>query len=59
MLLVGVVFGCCFVGNVVLLGCCDVIIVICDVIIGMVGLVMIEGGGLGCFVVEEVGLMGV
>lgn len=54
---VGIVVGCCFVGNVVLLGCSDVIIVMCGSNIGMGGLVMVEGGGLGVFVFEVIGLV--
>lgn len=44
---ISIVFGYCFVGNVVLVGVFDIIIVIENMSIGMGGLVMVEGGGLG------------
>lgn len=53
--LVGVVAGRCFPGNAALLGCCDVIIATADATIGMGGPAMIEGGGLGVVVPEDVG----
>ena len=57
--LVGVNAGRCFAGNAALLGCCDVIIAKENSSIGMGGPAMIEGGGLGIFTPEEVGLMSV
>ncbi|MFF2503613.1 carboxyl transferase domain-containing protein [Streptomyces sp. NPDC058067] len=56
---VGVVAGRCFAGNAALLGCCDVIIATADASIGMAGPAMIEAGGLGQFLPEEVGPMSV
>jgi acetyl-CoA carboxylase carboxyltransferase component len=57
--LIGIVSGRCFAGNAALLGCCDVVIATEDANIGMGGPAMIEGGGLGVFVPEEVGPMAV
>ena len=57
--MVGITNGSCFAGNVVILGCCDVIIATEGSNIGMGGPAMIEGGGLGVFSPEEVGPMGV
>ncbi|GIH96977.1 carboxyl transferase domain-containing protein [Planobispora siamensis] len=53
--LVGVVNGRCFAGNAALLGCCDVIIATRGATIGMGGPAMIEGGGLGTYLPEEIG----
>jgi acetyl-CoA carboxylase carboxyltransferase component len=53
--LVGIVSGRCFAGNAALLGCCDVIIATPDANIGMGGPAMVEGGGLGIFLPEEIG----
>jgi acetyl-CoA carboxylase carboxyltransferase component len=53
--LIGIAAGRCFAGNAALLGCCDVIIATEDANIGMGGPAMIEGGGLGVFVPEEIG----
>jgi acetyl/propionyl-CoA carboxylase alpha subunit/acetyl-CoA carboxylase carboxyltransferase component len=53
--LVGIVNGRCFAGNAALLGCCDVIIATKASYIGMGGPAMIEGGGLGIFLPEEIG----
>ncbi len=53
--LVGIVSGRCFAGNAALLGCLDVIIATPDATIGMGGPAMIEGGGLGVYLPEEVG----
>ncbi|WP_372927703.1 carboxyl transferase domain-containing protein, partial [Marinobacter sp.] len=53
--LVGIASGRCFAGNAALLGCCDVIIATRNATIGMAGPAMIEGGGLGRFMPEEVG----
>ncbi|KPQ01714.1 carboxyl transferase domain-containing protein [Marinobacter sp. HL-58] len=53
--LVGIASGRCFAGNAALLGCCDVIIATANATIGMAGPAMIEGGGLGRFMPEEVG----
>ena len=44
-----------FVGNAVILGCCDVIIATHDSNIGLGGPAMIEGGGLGVFHPKDVG----
>jgi acetyl/propionyl-CoA carboxylase alpha subunit len=52
---VGVVSGRCFAGNAAFLGCCDVIIATENATIGMGGPAMIEGGGLGVFLPEQVG----
>ncbi len=57
--LVGVNSGRCFAGNAALLGCCDVIIATKNSSIGMGGPAMIEGGGLGVFLPDEVGPMSV
>ncbi|RZB15481.1 carbamoyl-phosphate synthase large subunit [Streptomyces sp. F001] len=56
---VGIASGRCFAGNAALLGCCDVIIATSDTTLGMGGPAMIEGGGLGQFLPEEVGPMSV
>jgi acetyl/propionyl-CoA carboxylase alpha subunit len=55
--LVGIVAGHCFAGNAVMLGCCDVIIATENATIGMAGPALIEAGGLGRFLPEEVGPM--
>jgi len=52
---VGIVSGRCFAGNAALLGCCDVIIATDNASIGMGGPAMIEGGGLGRVMADEVG----
>jgi acetyl-CoA carboxylase carboxyltransferase component len=57
--LVGIVSGRCFAGNAALLGCCDVIIATENSNIGMGGPAMVEGGGLGVFLPEEIGPIGV
>ncbi|MFE4673816.1 carboxyl transferase domain-containing protein [Streptomyces sp. NPDC056723] len=54
---VGIVAGRCFAGNAALLGCCDVVIATADATVGMSGPAMIEAGGLGQFLPEEVGPM--
>ena len=54
---VGIVSGRCFAGNAALLGCCNVIIATKDASVGMGGPAMIEGGGLGTYLPEEVGPM--
>ena len=56
---VGIASGRCFAGNAALLGCCNVIIATRDATIGMGGPAMIEGGGLGQFLPEEVGPMSI
>lgn len=53
--LIGIASGRCFAGNAALLGCCDVIIATENATIGMAGPAMIEGGGLGRFMPEDVG----
>jgi len=53
--LVGIASGRCFAGNAALLGCCDVIIATEGASIGMGGPAMIEGGGLGTYLPDEVG----
>ncbi|MDF0750589.1 carbamoyl-phosphate synthase large subunit [Marinobacter sp. 71-i] len=53
--LIGIASGRCFAGNAALLGCCDVIIATENATIGMAGPAMIEGGGLGRYMPEEVG----
>ncbi|MGH9191360.1 MAG: carboxyl transferase domain-containing protein, partial [Acidimicrobiales bacterium] len=53
--LVGITSGRCFAGNAAILGCCDVVIATAGSNIGMGGPAMIEGGGLGVFVAEEIG----
>jgi len=53
--LVGIASGRCFAGNAALLGCCDIIIATENATIGMAGPAMIEGGGLGRFMPEDVG----
>jgi acetyl-CoA carboxylase carboxyltransferase component len=52
---VGVVAGYCFAGNAAFLGCSDVIIATRNANIGMGGPAMIEGGGLGTFLPEQIG----
>ncbi|MDM0115724.1 carboxyl transferase domain-containing protein [Variovorax sp. J22R133] len=52
---VGIVHGRCFAGNAALLGCADVIIATEASNIGMSGPAMIEGGGLGTFLPEQIG----
>src|SRR5205807_9142577 len=52
---VGIVSGYCFAGNAAMLGCCDVIIATRNASIGMGGPAMIEGGGLGVYLLAEVG----
>lgn len=52
---VGIVHGRCFAGNAALLGCSDVIIATERSYIGMSGPAMIEGGGLGTFLPEQIG----
>jgi acetyl/propionyl-CoA carboxylase alpha subunit len=52
---VGIVHGRCFAGNAALLGCSDVIIATESSHIGMGGPAMIEGGGLGTYVTEDIG----
>jgi acetyl-CoA carboxylase carboxyltransferase component len=54
---VGILSGRCFAGNAALLGCCNVIIATKDATVGMGGPAMIEGGGLGTYLPEEVGPM--
>jgi acetyl-CoA carboxylase carboxyltransferase component len=54
---VGIVSGRCFAGNAALLGCCNVIIATRDATVGMGGPAMIEGGGLGTYLPEDVGPM--
>ncbi|MEE2775371.1 MAG: carboxyl transferase domain-containing protein [Acidobacteriota bacterium] len=56
---VGITTGRCFAGNASLLGCCDVIIATRDSNIGMGGPAMVEGGGLGVFLPEDIGPMSV
>jgi len=56
---VAVVSGRCFAGNAALAGVCDVIIATLDANLGMAGPAMIEGGGLGRFVPDEIGPMSV
>lgn len=51
----GIVSGRCYAGNAALLGCCDTIIATEDANLGMAGPAMIEGGGLGRYLPEEVG----
>jgi acetyl-CoA carboxylase carboxyltransferase component len=53
--LVGIASGWYFAGNATLLGCCDVVIANEGTSIGMGGPAMIEGGGLGTYLPEEVG----
>ncbi|MDA3894634.1 MAG: ATP-grasp domain-containing protein [Desulfobacteraceae bacterium] len=52
---VGIVSGRCFAGNATLLGCSDVIIATQNSNIGMGGPAMIEGGGLGKCLPEDIG----
>jgi acetyl-CoA carboxylase carboxyltransferase component len=54
---IGIVSGRCFAGNAALLGCCNVIIATRDASIGMGGPAMIEGGGLGTYLPDDVGPM--
>ena len=57
--LVAVVSGYCFAGNAALAAACDVIIATPEASLGMGGPAMIEGGGLGVVVPDEVGPMSV
>lgn len=52
---VAVVSGRCFAGNAALAGVCDVIIATPDANLGMAGPAMIEGGGLGVYLPEDIG----
>ncbi len=56
---VGIAAGRCFAGNAALLGCSDVIIATKASNIGMGGPAMVEGGGLGVFKPEQIGLSSV
>jgi len=56
---VAIVSGYCFAGNAALAGACDVIIATPEASLGMGGPAMIEGGGLGVVVPDEVGPMSV
>lgn len=53
--LVGLTAGRCFAGNAAVLGCCDVVIAVEGSNIGMGGPAMIEGGGLGKVLPEQIG----
>lgn len=53
--MIGIASGRCFAGNAALLGCCDVIIATEEASIGMGGPAMVEGGGLGTFLPDEIG----
>ena len=53
--MVGIVSGRCFAGNAALLGVCDVIIATKNIALGMAGPAMIEAGGLGTFLPDEIG----
>ena len=55
--IVGVTAGRCFAGNAAILGICDVIIATEDANIGMGGPAVIEGGGMGVYLPEEIGPM--
>ena len=55
--MVGVTAGRCFAGNAAILGICDVIIATEDANIGMGGPAVIEGGGMGVYLPEEIGPM--
>ncbi len=55
--MIGITTGRCFAGNASVLGLCDCIIATEDSVIGMGGPAVIEGGGLGVFLPEEVGPM--
>jgi acetyl/propionyl-CoA carboxylase alpha subunit/acetyl-CoA carboxylase carboxyltransferase component len=52
---VAIVSGRCFAGNAAVAGCCDLLVATANVSLGMGGPAMIEGGGLGRFLPEEVG----
>lgn len=53
--LISVVSGRCFAGNAALAGACDVLIATPDANIGMGGPAMIEGGGLGQVLADDIG----
>ena len=55
--MIGVTAGRCFAGNAAILGICDVIIATEDANIGMGGPAVIEGGGMGVYLPEEIGPM--
>ena len=55
--IIGVTAGRCFAGNAAILGICDVIIATEDANIGMGGPAVIEGGGMGVYLPEEIGPM--
>ncbi len=55
--IVGVTAGRCYAGNAAILGICDVIIATEDANIGMGGPAVIEGGGMGVYLPEEIGPM--
>ena len=56
---IAVVAGRCFAGNAVIAGCSDLIVATENVSLGMGGPAMIEGGGLGTVLPDEVGPLGV
>ena len=53
--LIGIAAGRCFAGNAALFACCDVLIACAGSNIGMGGPAMIQGGGLGQFIPEQIG----
>ncbi len=53
--MIGVTAGWCYAGNAAILGCTDIIIATEDALIAMGGPAVIEGGGMGAFLPEEVG----
>ena len=55
--IIGVTAGRCYAGNAAILGICDVIIATEDANIGMGGPAVIEGGGMGVYLPEEIGPM--
>ena len=53
--LIGVTAGWCYAGNAAIIGATDIIIATEDALIAMGGPAVIEGGGMGAFLPEEVG----
>ncbi|MDP6604721.1 MAG: carboxyl transferase domain-containing protein [Dehalococcoidia bacterium] len=53
--MIGVTAGWCYAGNAAIIGCTDIIIATEDALIAMGGPAVIEGGGMGAFLPEEVG----
>ena len=53
--IIGTTAGWCYAGNAAIIGCTDIVIATEDSLIAMGGPAVIEGGGMGAFLPEEVG----